>query len=261
MKKYLRALIVLVGLSIWSEAALPQEGLPVQIGADVMSRYIWRGINLGGSSPSIQPWIKYTISTKGSAHALTIGAWGAYTFSNTSNQEVDLSLIYTYQKIISLSVTDYFFPEMYAGTGRNRYFNYSQDSTCHVFEGTVSFNGTEKIPVTVLFSMNLYGNDARKINSDGSLGKIFMTKYMELGYKKNVSGVDLNAFVGATLDKPDQHRGETGFYGNQTSGIINLGVKAAKAIPITATYSIPVQFSLITNPEAERIFLVFGFSF
>jgi len=241
--------------------AFSQDESPLQLGADVMSRYIWRGVNLGGNSPSIQPWIKYNVVSKDKAHVFTAGTWGAYTFSPTSNQEVDLYLAYTFKNVISFTVTDYFFPELYSTGERSRYFNYHQDSTCHVYEGIISFNGTEKIPFTLLFGMNFYGNDARRINSDASSGQIFMTKYVELGYKKNIQGIDFNAFIGAALDQPDQERGELGFYGNENAGIINLGVKAAKSIRITDRYSVPVQASLITNPEAEKIFLVLGISF
>ena len=261
MKRFLITINLFIILSLAWYNVLAQSESPVQLGADVMSRYIWRGVNLGGSSPSIQPWIKYTTSTKDSLHALSIGAWGAYTFSQTSNQEVDLYLTYTFKNLVSLTVTDYFFPEYYSTKDRSNYFNYDKDSTCHIFEGTVSFNGTENIPFTILFGMNFYGNDARKINNDGSSGSIFMTKYVELGYKKNIKGVDFNAFVGVALDKPNKNRGEMGFYGNKTSGVINLGVKVAKSIQISDKYSLPVQASVITNPEAKNIFMVFGISF
>jgi len=261
MNRKFKATIALLFILTFTHVAFSQNESPVQLGADVMSRYIWRGVNLGGSSPSIQPWLKYSVSTKDSNHALTIGAWSAYTFSQTSNQEVDLYLTYTYKSVISLTVTDYFFPEYYNTKGRSRYFSYDKDSTCHVFEGAVSFNGTEKIPFTFLFAMNLYGNDARKINTNGTSSDIFMTKYIEVGYKKNIKGTDFNAFIGATLDKPNNDRGELGYYGNKTVGVINLGVKASKSIQISDKYSLPVQASLITNPEAENIFLTFGISF
>ncbi|MDD4603914.1 MAG: hypothetical protein PHF97_08925, partial [Bacteroidales bacterium] len=56
-----------------------------QIGADLMSRYIWRGLNLGGAGPSIQPSLKLNVGN--SNHLFSIGGWGAYTFSATANQE------------------------------------------------------------------------------------------------------------------------------------------------------------------------------
>lgn len=249
-------LITLTGLQSYS-----QQDSKLQLGADLMSRYVWRGVSLGGNSPSLQPWIKYNLSASESKHQFVIGSWAAYTFSETSNQEVDLYLNYTYNKTFSFTLTDYFFPGLYGSELRNRYFNYEKDSTCHLFEGMVSFNGTENIPFTFLFAANIYGNDAHKINADGTTGNIFMSKYVELGYKKNIRGVDFNAFIGAALDKPNKDRGEVGFYGNQTLGIINIGIKASKTLQINEKFGIPVQASLITNPERESIYLVFGMSF
>jgi len=261
MNKFFKTISGIILFASIAFNAFSQEESPVQLGADAMSRYIWRGVNLGGSSPSLQPWIKYNMKSKDSNHVLSLGAWGAYTFSETTNQEVDLYLTYTFKNVVSLTVTDYFFPIDNSFDNRNNYFDYNKDSTSHVFEGVISFNGTEKIPFTFLFGMNFYGNDARKINDDGSTGKIFMTKYVELGYKKNIKGVDFNAFVGAALDKPNKDRGELGFYGNKTAGVINLGLKVSKSIQISDKYSLPVQASIITNPEAENIFMVFGISF
>jgi len=261
MIKSVKVVFTIAILFFASNPGFSQESSPVQLGADIFSRYVWRGVNLGGSSPSIQPWIKYNAYSKDSSHSLSVGAWGAYTFSQTSNQEVDLFLAYTYKDLLSLTVTDYFFPGYYDVGSRSSYFNYDKDSTCHVFEVIAAFNGTENFPFTILFGMNFYGNDARRVNSDGSVGSIFMTKYVEVGYKHNVHGVDFNAFIGAALDKPRTDRGETGFYGNKAAGVINLGVKASKAIQISDKFSLPVQASLVTNPEAEDIFLVVGISF
>lgn len=246
---------------IISGVAYSQKESPLQFGADLMSRYVWRGINLGGSSPSIQPWVKYDIANRDSSNTITIGTWGAYTFSPTSNQEVDLYLSFSHKNVFSITLTDYFFPEYYQTIERSNYFNFDKDSTCHILEGIISFNGTEKIPLTFLFGMNLYGNDAHRINSDGSTGKIFMTKYIEVGYKKSLKGIDFNAFLGAAIDKPNVDKGELGFYGNKTAGVINFGLKVSKSVKISDSYLLPVQTLLITNPEANNIFLVFGISF
>jgi hypothetical protein len=261
MYRLLKVIIAFIFLLVIIDDVVSQNESPIQFGADLMSRYIWRGVNLGGCSPVIQPWLKYKVSSKDTTHILSIGAWGSYTFSQTSNQELDLYLTYTFKNVISFALTDYFFPEHYSTKDRSSYLNYDSDSTCHVFEGSISFNGTEKIPFTFFFAMNIYGNDARRVMTDGSSGNIFMTKYVEVGYKKNIKGVDFNAFVGATIDKPENDRGELGYYGNKTAGVLNIGIKASKAIQISDKYSLPIQVSLITNPEAEKIFLVFGMSF
>jgi len=231
---------------------------PIQLGADIFNRYIWRGMDLGGKSPCIQPSLRLNLVKD--AHSFTFGTWGSYTFAQNVNEETDLYLNYTFNSIIGLTVTDYFFPGLNSGT-KNNYFEYRSDSTGHLFEGMLNFNGTEKIPLTFTFAMNFYGNDARKINSDGSVGKIAMSKYVELGFKKNIKGVDFNIFAGATLDNPDETKGETGFYLNDSPSLINIGVKASKSVQITETFSLPMQCQFVTNPELNTAYMVFGFSF
>jgi hypothetical protein len=260
MMRTISFFVALATLSCLSFKGIAQENLKLELGADVMSRYVWRGLSLGGSSPSIQPWISYTFSGENSPHSLTIGSWAAYTFSQTSNQELDLYLTYSYKEMLSLTVTDYFFPELYSTPDRSDYFNFDKDSTCHLLEGIINFNGTDKIPFTLMFAMNFYGNDARKLNTDGSADGIFMSKYMEVGYSTSLGDVDLNIFLGAALDESDTDIGELGFYGNESVGIINLGLKASKSIRINDTFSLPVQASFITNPEAGNVFVVFGIS-
>jgi hypothetical protein len=111
-----------------------------------------------------------------------------------------------------------------------------------------------------MYAMNVYGCDARKINADGTDGGIVMSKYIELGYKKKFENMALTVFLGGTLDNPNRDRGETGFYGNRSNGIINVGCKLAKEIKITEKFSLPIQAQLIANPEQERIYMVLGLS-
>lgn len=228
-------------------------------GVDLMSRYIWRGLDLGGQSPSIQPFAEFDLTSKDSDHKFFLGAWGAYTFSPTSNQEVDLYLGYTFKEMITFTFTDYFFPGLNTGE-MNDYFVYSADSTGHVMEGMVSFDGTDKIPFTLLFAMNLYGNDTRKMNSDSTAGNIVMSKYLEVGYTHSFKNLDINPFVGIALDNAEKTMTGVGYYGNEKPAVINVGVKASKEIKITEKYSLPVQCSLVANPDASKLYLVFGIS-
>ncbi len=225
----------------------------LEFGADLFNRYIWRGLDLGGKSPSIQPWLK--LSAGNDNHAFSIGAWGAFSLAGTSNEETDLYLTYTYKNALSITLTDYFFPGLNTGS-KDKYFEWGKDKTGHVLEGTIAFNGTDNIPFTALFAMNLYGNDARKSN-----GNIFMSKYIELGYKATFKYADFNVFVGGTPDKADTDNGETAFYLNDKPGITNIGVKVSKTIQITDNFSVPVQCSIISNPDLNKIYLAFGLSF
>ncbi len=227
---------------------------PFSFNADIMSRYVWRGINLGGNAPSIQPTIKYSIGNK--KHSLTIGSWGAYSVGGTQIQECDLFLNYTIKEVFTISVSDYFFP---ADDGSSvRYGNLYETQTGHVLEGGLLFNGTEKIPFTLLFAMNFLGMDARKINTDGTKGDIFMSKYIELGYKKEWDDLTMNLFIGGVIEDPNEEKGEIGYYGNYSNGIINVGCKLLKEIKISKKHTLPVHSQLILNPERERIFMVIG---
>lgn len=216
-------------------------------GADIMSRYIWRGLNLGGSSPSIQPSLEF------SAGNFTIGTWGAFSFSDgRTMQETDLYLSYNIKEMFTITLTDYFFPDEMAGN--NNYFEFDQDSTGHLLEAMISFDGTEKIPFSLMAAMNFWGADARKANGD----KQFST-YIELGYNGKCKEVDYKIFAGLTPTSPDEDKEETGFYGEK-AGLINLGVTLSKEIQITDKFSLPVSSSFIVNPMTENVFLVFGIS-
>jgi hypothetical protein len=203
---------------------------PFGIGADIMSRYVWRGLDYG-AAPSIQPYLEYSIG------GFAIGAWGAYTTSfSTANvsgiQEMDLYASYTISDIITVGVTDYFFPQEI--DYNYNYFDYGSDTTGHVIEGMVSFNGLENLPLSLTLGYNLVNDD------DNSL-------YIELGY----SFTGLDVFLGAGNGL---YTGDGGF------SMVNVGISSSKEIAITDNFSIPVSASLITNPEAKQIHLVFGIS-
>jgi len=216
---------------------------PFSISCDLMSRYLWRGTDFG-ASPSIQPGFEF--SKKG----LAIGAWGAFSTNLVASQELDLYVSYTIKDMFSITITDYFFPNETAGAIHN-YFDYNDLTTGHVFEGTLSFNGTEKLPLSVLIAANIFGADARKSDN-----KIQYSTYAELAY----SFKNADVFIGFNLTNPDEDAGESGFYGHNF-GVVNLGISTTKKIKITDDYNLPLSVSLITNPKAERIYLVAGFSF
>jgi hypothetical protein len=263
MKNRIYLLFSLFLLTAQGLIAQPSEKMTAdwQLGADFMSRYIWRGLDLGGPAPSIQPSAKVTLGNP--KHQFALGAWGAYTFSPTANQELDLTLGYTYKGVVTVSVTDYFFPGLNTGV-KDDYFRYNSDSTGHVFEGALMFNGTAKIPFTFLAAVNFYGNDARRMKkvNDSTFTEdgIQYSTYLELGYKQQIKGVDMTLFAGGTITNPDEAMQETGYYLNTKAGLTNVGIKLAKGIRITESYILPVQASLIANPLQNRLFMVFGFT-
>jgi len=216
------------------------------IGVDLMSRYIFRGTDVGGATPSMQPNLEY------STGKFAIGLWGAYSTNPTGTQETDIYLTYSLTDKLDFTLTDYFFP---TDDGNYNYFNYKEATTGHLLEATVSYSGTKKFPLSFLLAANFYGADAIRLNSDGTRKGIQYSSYAEFKYAFN----KFKAFMGFNLTNPDEKLGEAGFYGNGF-GVVNLGITAEKKIKITKSFDLPMTFSLITNPQAEKIYFVFGFS-
>ncbi len=236
---------LLSGNNIFAQKDSTAKNNPLSISCDVMSKYIWRGTDYG-DAPSIQPGVSFTKA------GFTIGAWGAISTNYNGYQETDLYASYAY-KFMSVTVTDYFFP---SNTKPYNYFEYNDSITGHIIEASVAFNGLENFPLTVMFATNVYGADNHRINADGTTGGIQYSTYAEISYAFKY----LNVFMGTNLTNVNRDKGETGFYGNYI-GVVNLGVSASKNIKITKYYSLPLSVSLITNPQAEKIYLVAGVSF
>ncbi|MFW6226746.1 MAG: TorF family putative porin [Bacteroidota bacterium] len=229
-----------------SEAA---ESSNFSMGADLTSRYIWRGLNLGGSSPHIQPYVEYTFGNSG----LAIGAWGSYSIGNTGGSEADLYLSYAPLDFLSFTFTDYFFPADLPFE-RSDYFNYDPDETSHTLEAMLTVGGSANIPFYATFAINIFGADG--VNADGDK---YNAKYIEVGYNGSFKEYDYSTFLGIAPDDPDTDNGGAGWYGD-SAGIVNLGAGFSKTITI-AEKELPVFSTVIFNPEAGNFYIVFGFSF
>jgi hypothetical protein len=199
-----------------------ESGSPISISADIMSRYVWRGTDYGGS-PSIQPSIEFVTG------GFTLGFWGAYTTNLPGVQELDLYASYTFSDMVTIGFTDYFFPDEIFGYD---YFETRRDSSGHVLEGFASFNGLENLPLTFLVGYNFY-NDS------------FNSIYFEVGYGFSIFDV----FLGMG----------NGIYTTDINfNVVNIGVTASKTIQLTEKFGLPISTSFILNPEAKAVHLVFG---
>ncbi len=219
----------------------------IDLGADLKSRYIWRGINLGGHTASIQPYISCNF-----AKGWNAGIWGAYSFGEQPNQEVDTYISYTAPgKKINLIITDYFFPDY--SLRNNHYLDFSDDSG-HVFELTVTLSPFNDLPLSLAIATNFYGAD-KKVDSEGNpTGRQSYSTYIQADYSSTLATVDLNFFLGGVIANVGK------YYGDEINAFINMGVTASKAISITERLSLPIDTSLIFNPSQENIFLIFGLS-
>jgi hypothetical protein len=246
MKKF-RILITLAAFTLISFAnAVAGE---FSLGTDIMSRYVWRGTDFG-NSPSIQPSLEF------SHNNFTVGTWGAYAINSDANyQELDLYISYTIADMLTIGVTDYFFPGIDGETMMwNNYFDYDNDLTGHVLEANLGF-ACKKIPLTLSVNTAFYGDDKKEEIINEETGEVetsanFST-YIELGYGGTLKEVDWNVFLGITPAE--------GLYGDDF-GIVNMGLGLAKEIKITDSFSLPISSQLIFNPQAENAFFVFGIS-
>ena len=244
MKKIIFALLLLAGSAhvFAQEAEETASKSSFDLGLDVQSRYIWRGIQLGNNSVSFQPWMEF------SSGGFSIGAWGAYGLGGDSGNlnEADLYATYAFSDAFSVTLTDYFFP------GDSGYFvNYFPYNEGHVLEGMVSFAGTKDFPIAIFVATNFAG--AIKYDDNGSEKSAYST-YVEASYSTTIGETEFGIFAGGVFAD------DNGYYLTDGEGIINLGISAAKEVKITDSFSLPVNGKLTLNPDAKNLYLTFGFS-
>lgn len=247
MKKLLAPLFLTLALA-WSLPASAQE---FDFGADLVSRYVWRGIDFGESA-SVQPALTF------SYNGLEIGTWASYATNPASAgfNEHDLWAGYTYGPI-SVGVTDYYFPNAAVAHDHEEhdheedgheeeedeeiigFFDFGEDGQ-HVIEPYFSFNGTDAFPVNLYVAYNIHNDPDESLYINASMPFV-------------VGGVDMSFGIGASA-------GESEWYSTDGFSIIDWALSASKSIPITDKFELPVSISYIMNPTAEKSFLVFGIS-
>ena len=268
-------LLIITFCLVCSTCILAQDSIPkINVTADVMSRYIWRGADYG-NAPSIQPTLSYTNG------GFEIGIWNSFSTTG-SYAENDPYIKYTF-KNVSIALTDYFIPCLANTTSHelcpfisNNFFDYKDNNTfkmdsvtnmfsgkttCHTLEASVQYKGPDKFPFSILVATYIYGND-KKIKDtvfyDAAKSKITQvdlknqfSTYIELGYTFKCHGNNFDTFLGFTPF--------AGAYGNGM-GVVNIGLTGYRTIKVTNDFSLPLKASVITNPQASKIFFVFGFT-
>jgi len=237
MKKIITLSVLFMTTALFAQEEA-ESSSSLDLGLDVQSRYIWRGIQLGGNASSAQPWVEY------STGKFAIGAWGAYNLGGLgTGNEADLYVTYSISDAFSLTVTDYFFP---SDGNANGYGYYKQG---HVFEGMVSFAGTESFPIGITVATNFSGDSDKDSNGNQSL-----STYVELSYGTSIGDTEFSLTLGGVFND------DASYYLTDGSGLINFSIGAAKEIKLTDSFSLPVNGAITFNPDSDDIFLTFGFS-
>lgn len=199
-------------------AAAPAE---IGIGADVVSRYVWRGTDFG-NAVSVQPGIAF------SKEAVEIGAWSSWAISGGGANENDLYVSYSVGQV-SVTVTDYYFPVKAPGD----FFNYSDEDGIHILEASA---GVDLGMASVMAAFNFLGDADNSFWVEASLPLAALSGDVEVGLT-----------VGAG----------NGVYTNDGAAEGDPMVASVSLDVSDGDYFA----SYILNPDSETSFLVFGRSF
>lgn len=218
---------------VFIQTTKAQENNRVKITADLVSSYVWRGVlSTVKPTPNFQPTLAYTYK------GLELGVWGSTDFIG-SYKEIDPYISFT-KGFFKVTLTDYNW------NFKTGYFNYKNDLTDHVLEGTLAYNGVNEFPLSISVATMFYGADKNYVDDS----KQRFSTYVELNYPIN----KFNLFLGCT--PTDGYYGDG--YGNRSGfSIVNLGISGSKSIDITEKFALPLKATLGVNPQKEDAYLVF----
>ena len=232
----MRKLLTMMAGLLMTSAACAQDGkVEATIGADVVSRYVWRGQDLGGAS--LQP--TFGLGYRG----LTLEAWGSYGLTDPDDvKEIDLTLGYAAGGF-NIGITDYWTTD--GQDPENRYFKYDAHGTNHVFEANIGYDFG---PVALQWYTNFAGNDGT--NGDGQRA---YSSYAEVAVPFTLATCQWTATVGVVPYA-------TTFYDTTGFAVTDLSLRAEKDIRVTDSFSIPLFAQLSANPRSQKAYFVFGFT-
>ena len=206
MKKNLKKWVLLLMTAIALPAtSMAQDKIEASIGADLVSKYLWRGQDLGGVS--VQPYA--SVGYKG----LSLTAWGSIGFNSDDDKEIDLTLAYETGNF-SVSVTDYWYPQ-YSGA--------------HTFEAQVGYDFGF---MGVNWHTNFAGDDEE------------YASYFTLTAPFSLIGLDWEAEVGATPWGTDYYGTDNFSVCDLSLGAskeLNIGKSFSTTLYAKATYNPTIE--------------------
>jgi hypothetical protein len=252
MKKLI--LLAITALTLLPMTMTAQDKLEASLSASLVSRYMWRGIDMAGIS--LQPEV--SVAWKG----LSLTASASTGFEKDDLQDIDLYLNYT-RWGFNIGVIDYWTADV---DPRNRYFYFGDKYDCpHQLEANIGY--TCKYGSLQAYTM-FYGND---YNIDGD--RAYST-YIELSVPFRAGGLDWDVRAGITpmesagtsyKEKITTEDGKTKYvyrgdwlYGESfTCNMVS--VRATKNLEFKS-FKLPVFVELHTNPYLQRANLILGIS-
>jgi hypothetical protein len=246
--------LALAAITFLPASVSAQDEFEATVSADLVSRYMWRGVDMAG--PSLQPTLG--IAWKG----LSLDVSGSVPFDKDDTKDLDVTLGYKLFGF-NIGVIDYWTANV---DSRNRYFYYGGETACpHQLEANIGYSC--KYASLQAYTM-FYGNDFR-ID-----GKRAYSTYIELSVPFRLGGLDWDVRAGVTpmesagTTYTEQVVTETGktktvtrgdwFYGESFS--CNMAsVRATKNLEYRH-FKVPVYVEFHANPYLQRANLVLGVS-
>lgn len=199
-------------------------GITLEVGADVVSSYLWRGQNLGGIS--IQPSV--TFDWRG----LYVSGWGNigadnWAFENI-NPELDITIGYdNYGIQLDLTHYYYFAGDAYFPKGGFKTQDIESSSTMEAHAGFHLGDLVEKVPLSIDWYTTIYGADCY-LNDAGEWQRAWST-YVEVGYAFSLPlGIMLDTRIGFTPWRGMYSNYEEVWKNAKTVAINNIQLRAER---------------------------------
>ncbi|MBR4845523.1 MAG: hypothetical protein IKU98_03790 [Bacteroidaceae bacterium] len=235
IKKFLACALAALAIptATWAQEENEENGVYVEMEANVVSSYVWHGQYLGGLS--VQPSL--TIGW----NDLSLNVWGSAGIGDESHREIDLSLGYELGNF-SLGLTDYWFLE--SGQMEN-FLNYAAHSTVHTLEASIGYDlGFMSLGWSTYWGGSDYDEEDNRQ----------FTSYIQANVPFTLGGFEGEATVGATPWGSE-------LYGANRFMVCETSVALSKELKLTPTFSMNTTGKFVLNPATGHTFFVLGLGF
>jgi len=219
--------------------------------ANIQTNHLWRGLIIT-DKPVVMGNLSYALDAE---KKWKVGLWGASSLTDdkdgTHYKEINYYVQYSDGRLY-IGLWDLFNSRnINTAVASEDIFHYSNRRTAHIIDLRTNYTFGPAFPINIEADIMLYGGaNAGEVvlDADGSYKKNKYSTYVQASYPV-IAGkkVNLDAFIGAGFALNDRYF----LYGNGKNSfdIVNLGVKASKAIKITDHYSLPVSMMAMWNPS------------
>jgi len=214
------------------------------LGAEIVSRDIWRGIELKDvpATPQLQPYIHISYDLTPS-NSFVIGSWASYSLDgNFIENDIFLKYLHNTKSYGSFSaiLIDYYYP--YLDLPFNNFKN--NGNGAHTIDFVLEYEGPDNIPISFSIANLLY-NDVPENHS----------LYLELGYLFSINNINAKVHFGTAKGRSQWHSISTNKF-----EIVNIGLTVNKELKVTESFSLPLTASYILNWYEKRTYLILKLS-